>query len=132
MSKYRLIFTSIFILFVGLFALATPALAVNPVDQVCKTKTLNGGKPAVCEASNGNRSTIFGSNGVFTKIAQVLVYFAGAISVIMLTIGGFRYTTSQGNPSDLESAKNTIIYALVGLIVAIFAQGIVSFVLSKF
>ena len=50
----------------------------------------------------------------------------------MIIIGGFRYVTSQGDQTQMQSAKNTILYAVIGLIVAIAAYAIVSFVVTQF
>ena len=60
------------------------------------------------------------------------LWFLAAISVIMIIIGGFRYATSQGDQTQMQSAKNTILYAVIGLIVAIAAYAIVSFVVTQF
>ncbi len=65
-------------------------------------------------------------------IVNVLLFILGAIAVIMIIIGGIRYTTSNGDASGIKSAKDTILYAVVGLVVAILAYAIVNFVLSAF
>ena len=64
------------------------------------------------------------------NIVNLLIYVTGAIAVIMIVIGGIRYTTSNGDQGQLTSAKNTILYAVVGLVVAVMAYTIVNFVLS--
>jgi hypothetical protein len=56
----------------------------------------------------------------------------GAVAVIMIVIGGIKYTISQGDSSALTSAKNTILYSVIGLVVAIFATAIIGFVSSYF
>lgn len=66
------------------------------------------------------------------NIVNVLLYILGAIAVIMIVIGGIKYTTSNGDSAAVTSAKNTILYAVIGLIVAILAFAIVNFVLSAF
>lgn len=69
-----------------------------------------------------------------TKISSILsIVFAtlGAISVIMVIIGGIKYAGSQGDPAGTAKAKNTIIYAIVGVLVAIFAVTIVQFAVGK-
>lgn len=71
-------------------------------------------------------------NGLIKTIVNLLLFVLGAISVIMIIIGGFKYTTSQGDSSSLSSAKNTILYAVVGLVVAIMAYSIVNFVIGQF
>ena len=69
--------------------------------------------------------------GVMGSIANVLIFLVGAVSVIMVIIGGLRYVISMGRPKQVEQAKNTILYAVVGVIVAISSYAIVNFVLSS-
>jgi hypothetical protein len=54
-----------------------------------------------------------------------------ALAVFMILLGGFRYIESQGDPQGVSKAKSTIVYALVGLILAVSAEGIVAFVLGR-
>jgi hypothetical protein len=75
---------------------------------------------------------LFGDAGVFSKISSVLLFIVGAIAVIMIVIGGLRYVISGGDASQVQSAKNTILYALVGIIVAILAYAAVNFVVNSF
>jgi len=63
-------------------------------------------------------------------IINVLSVFGGAIAVVMIIIGGFRYITSSGSPEATKGARNTIVYALVGLIIIATAQIIVHFVIN--
>jgi uncharacterized membrane protein YidH (DUF202 family) len=64
-------------------------------------------------------------------ILSIVFILIGAISVLMFTIGGFRYITAQGDPQQLSKAKQTIIYAIVGVVVSVMAVTIVTFVLGK-
>lgn len=73
-----------------------------------------------------------GSDGIFTTITNVLLFIIGAVSVIMLIIGGIRYTVSGGDQTAVTSAKNTILYAIIGIVVALLAYAVVNFVLSSF
>jgi predicted small integral membrane protein len=66
--------------------------------------------------------------GVFQNIADVLIYIVGAVAVIMLIIGGLRYVISQGDAAAVKQAKDTILYGIIGVVVAILAYAIVSFV----
>lgn len=61
-------------------------------------------------------------------ILNIVFGIAGAIALLMVTVGGLRYVLSHGDPGQIAAAKNTIIYALVGLVVCIAAIGIVNFV----
>lgn len=85
----------------------------------------------VDEASGGGGSTA-DVEDIIELIVKVLLYIIGAVSVIMIIIGGIKYTVSNGDSSAVTSAKNTILYSVIGLLVAIFAYAIVSFVVSKF
>lgn len=84
-----------------------------------------------CGNTGGGQATsLFGSGGIFTTVINVLLFIIGAISVIMLIVGGIRYTTSAGNSTAVTGAKNTIMYAIIGLIIAFLAYAIVNWVLS--
>ena len=63
---------------------------------------------------------------------DIAIYAAGALSVIFVIVGGFRYVISGGNPGDVVRAKATITYALVGLFVSILAVTIVNYVATLF
>lgn len=110
--------------FVAPIALPVTASAA-PVDDACKGLTATGG--GSCSKDAGNL--------VFTKqiqtIINILSILVGAVSVIMIIIGGFRYVISNGDSNGLSGAKNTILYAIVGLVIVIFAQSIVRFVLTN-
>lgn len=69
---------------------------------------------------------------IVSTVVKVLLFIIGAVSVIMIILGGIRYTISQGDSSSVTAAKNTILYAVIGLLVAIFAYAIVSFVVDQF
>lgn len=86
------------------------------------------------DAARGTDQTadLFGSTGIFRTITNVLLFVLGAISVIMIIIGGLRYVISGGNATAVTAAKNTILYAIVGVIVALLAYAIINFVLNSF
>jgi len=87
---------------------------------------------ADCAKGEDQQTDLFGPTGVFKTITNVLLYIIGAISVIMLIIGGIRYVVSGGDSSAVTSAKNTILYAIVGIVVAILAYALVNFVVGSF
>lgn len=70
-------------------------------------------------------------NRVITQIINLFSLVVGVVSVIMIIFGGLRYITSGGDSTNVNSAKNTILYAVIGLIVVALAQVIVKFVLGK-
>ena len=73
---------------------------------------------------------LFGDTGVISQVSSVLLFIVGIVAVIMIVVGGFRYIISGGDASQVQAAKNTILYALVGIIIAILAYAIVNFVMG--
>ena len=66
-----------------------------------------------------------------TNLVNILLFLAGAVAVIVIIIGGIRYVMSSGDAGQVQSAKNTILYAVIGLIVVIMAYAIVNFVVTN-
>ena len=115
---------SIFLL--GVFMVGTATAQQDPSKSVCE----NNAGSSVCVGSQ-NKDPLFGPNGVLTKVIQILVMICGVASIFMVIIGGFKYVTSTGDPAKVNSAKDTILYAVIGLVITIIAQGIVVFVLKR-
>ncbi|MDO4712982.1 MAG: pilin [Candidatus Saccharibacteria bacterium] len=67
---------------------------------------------------------------IFKNIINLLLLALGAIAVIMIVVGGIQYTTSGGDSNKVTSAKNTILYSAVGVVVALLAYTIVNFVFN--
>ena len=80
--------------------------------------------------ADGMPADLIGPNGVFTQITNTVLYVVGIISVIMLIYGGLRYVISGGDSKKVTDAKNTILYAIIGLIISILAFAIVNFVIN--
>ncbi len=83
------------------------------------------------DKAGGKSSNTADPKEIIQTIVRILLFLIGAVSVIMIIIGGFRYVISQGDSGAVTSAKNTILYAVIGLIVAIFAWAIVDFVVDN-
>lgn len=77
------------------------------------------------------RSSTDKLNDLIASIVNIFSVIVGVIAVIMIIFGGFKYITSGGDSGKISSAKTTIIYAIVGLIIVALAQVIVRFVLNK-
>jgi uncharacterized membrane protein len=107
------------------------SILVVPMLTLAVNFALQVGR-ANCAKGKGTQTNLFGSGGVFSTITNVLLFLIGAVSVIMLIIGGIRYTISGGDSSAVTAAKNTILYAIVGIVVALLAYAIVNFVLGSF
>jgi lysylphosphatidylglycerol synthetase-like protein (DUF2156 family) len=78
----------------------------------------------------GQPETIFGANGIFTTVTNFLLFIVGTLSVLMIVVGGIRYITSAGKDASVTKAKNTVLYAIIGLIVALLAYAAIDFVLN--
>ena len=115
--------------FAGLLLVPVLALGVTVIAGSGDVSAqINNGLNAANPGTGPTNLT--GTDGVFTTVVNVLLFVIGAISVIMLIYGGIRYTTSGGNANSVTAAKNTIMYAIIGLIVAIFAYAIVNWVVG--
>ena len=106
-------------LFAGRVMATDAATSSNPAQEGANTAK-----------AAGMPSELVGVNGVFTKITNTVLYAVGIISVIMLIYGGLRYVISGGDSKKVTDAKNTIMYAIIGLIISILAYAIVNFVIN--
>ena len=122
------------LLIVPVLALGVSAVTtvMQPIDSYAQGA--EGGLAGGAESAKGDdqQENLFGTGGLFQTITNVLLFVIGAISVIMLIIGGIRYVVSGGDSSAVTSAKNTILYAVIGIVVAILAYAMVNFVITSF
>ena len=99
---------------------------------VCSGNDLSIKGGVDCAQGNDQPAELFsGENSIFRRITNILLFLVGAISVIMLIIGGIRYVISGGDQNQVTSAKNTILYAIVGIVVAFLAYAAVNFVTTQ-
>ncbi len=114
----------------GVLAIAGIGMALVPAGSVWAANKVGGMNNGINAATtndmqNGNVTSIV------KTISDVFMYAVGAVSVIMIIYGGFQYVTSSGDQTKVTKAKNTILYGLVGLAIAILARAIVGFVLDN-
>lgn len=114
--------------------MAAPAFAQDAQQQInnglCAGSNLQFTEdPGQCNVSTTDATTKI--NNLIHTIVNFLSAIVGIVAVIMIIVGGFRYITSGGNDTSVTSAKNTILYAIIGLVVVALAQLIVRFTLSK-
>lgn len=98
-------------------------------DTFAQTSQIQDGINSISDSNTGNPSDLMTS---VRRIINVFLFLIGAVSVIMIIFGGFKYVTSSGESSAVSSAKNTILYAVVGLVIALSAYGIADFVIGAF
>jgi hypothetical protein len=103
--------------------------ATNMPSQCVKSECKDVQAAQIEACQNGDGRDL---NAVFKTIVNTALYIIGALGVLMLIYGGIRYTTSAGNSKAVEGAKSTIMYAIIGIIVALLAYAIVNFVLNIF
>lgn len=101
-------------------------LAPNPVsaDAIDEACVASPNSP-ICQDSAD-------VNDIIMIVVNVLLFVIGLISVIMIIIGGIMYSTSAGDSGAITKAKNTILYAVIGLVVALLAFAIVNWVVGQF
>lgn len=130
MKKHYLALATIFCLTFSILTFVNPqALAFDPFLETCSTGT---DEAAICEDSASQTES--GNNPLVVtlgNIARVVAFFVGAISVIMIIYGGFRYITSGGDSSALTNARRIITFAVVGLIIAILAFPITEIIVNN-
>jgi hypothetical protein len=111
---------------------AVGAQAGNTLDpncggiKDCLTTGTNTTDPNGATGNAGDRV-----NNIIKTVINIFSLIVGIVAVIMIIIGGLKYITSGGDSGNVTGAKNTILYAIVGLIVVALAQIIVKFVLEK-
>jgi hypothetical protein len=115
-------------------ALSQPVFAAaaspNPLTETCKAP--GAADTALCKSNpTGANNPVGGSTGIIPKIINVVLVAAGVAGVIAILIGGFEYAMSNGDSSKINTAKSTILYAVIGLIVAITAEVILKFVVKR-
>lgn len=122
----------------NIIRVALPSILVASLSLVVMAAPLvhgfDGTVQSGADSARGSDQTseLFGNSGIFRTITNVLLFILGAVSVIMIIIGGLRYVISGGNATAVTAAKNTILYAIVGVIVALLAYAIINFVLGSF
>lgn len=102
----------------------TPVAAQNQ-DLACEGVGLATGMTNGCSGSETAEGTI---GGIIQQVVRILILITGAVAIIMVVWGGFRYIISGGDSNAAAAAKKTIIFALVGLVIVIFAQIIITVV----
>jgi hypothetical protein len=104
------------------------AVATTLLPGVALADVSTGAKDA---KPTGAPSDLFSATGVFHTLANILIFITGAIAVLVVIFGGLTYVTSTGDAARVKRAKDTILYGIVGVVIAILAYAIVAFVVSS-
>ena len=114
-------------------AALVPAVAsaqANINDCLSQGSDLTTGDGTGCTAGDTATGTTK-IQEIVTLVVNIFSIVVGIVAVIMIVVGGFKYITSGGDSGNITSAKNTIVYAVIGLVIVALAQFIVKFVLNK-
>jgi len=117
-------------LFAALLTPLVPAVVhAQTKGDICRGVGLTGGNPddPTCAAPADSQTV----EGIIETVINILSLIVGVVAVIMIIVGGLKYITSGGDSGNVSGAKNTILYAIIGLVVVALAQVIVRFVLEK-
>jgi hypothetical protein len=110
---------------------AQPAFAINVLGNNGSACNNGAAKPAFCkDNASGGSNPIYGKTGILTAIINIMAKIVGLVSVIIIVISGIRMIMSQDANASAQ-ARRGVISAVVGLVIALMAQALVSFVLSK-
>lgn len=135
MSNMKFKVVAVIVSLFGLLMLAGPVFAQSVQQEInnglCSGSNLqiptgssSGSCSGVGQASNSLEKFV-------KKVVNLLSAVIGVVAVIMIMVGGFRYVTSGGSDSSVTSAKNTILYAIIGLIIVALSQVLVHFTIKN-
>lgn len=113
---------------IGMSALfASPIQAQESIRDSVANRTCDFTNEDTCAGDQDTEETLSNAAEAIINILSIVV---AAAAVIFIIIGGVKYVTSNGNQEKVTSAKNTILYAVIGLVIVIFAQTILNFVVG--
>lgn len=115
----------------AVICLAMVFTAVSPVSLPVyadsRDEAQNGAK--LVDGGGGSNQNL---PDIITTIINVMLFIAAALAVIMIIYGGIRYITAHGDEKQVKVAKDTIVYSVAGLIIAILAYALVTFIFDRF
>jgi hypothetical protein len=128
MKNLLVLFISAFTVIGLQFTAPNLVSAATSKDAVCEGIAIGGG-------TTGTKCDPAAATEVSERIKRAIQIFqviVGLIAVFYLIYGGLKFITAGGDPGGVKSARNTIIYAAIGLIIVLIAQFIVQFVINRF
>ena len=129
MNKIKYIILTLSVI-LGFCFVASPSYAADPppsvIDKACAGKAST---TAICLNKDGADTKV---TSFIQTLVNVLLFILGAVCVVVIVLSGFFYATSGGDSALIAKAKNTLLYAVIGLIVAILAYALVGWVISAF
>lgn len=114
--------------------ISTSTSAVELNQAVCGDDVDPDKRPDICadlDPVDKDVNPLYGPEGVLTRAVNALSLVIGVVAIIIIILAGIKMTMSTGDAGKVKSARDQIIYACVGLVVAVLAQAIVRFVLNR-
>lgn len=129
----RQILSSILVLSFCLLAvpMSVQAKDILGPSAECSNGTAGTGSSAVCTDDSNTSAANDPIVSKLRNIARIIAFIAGAAAIILILVGSLQYVTSNGDSNKIKSARDTVIYALIGLVVIVLAATIIEFVLNK-
>lgn len=130
------IFTSKFLVF---FAIMTSCLVVfsvvaqaqfNPLESSCD-EVVRGQTSAVCEEARNTTDPVGGTDGIITRVANIIALVGAIAAVIVIIIAGITMMLSGGDSAKIQSSRNAIIYASIGIVVIVVSRSLVIFIINQ-
>lgn len=133
MTASLLILALVAVFATGLAVSTTPASRVIAQQDVLEKACSANSDAVACQdrSQAQSESAFFGDSGLFTNVARIISIIAGVIAVFMIVTGAFKFITASGDSSKIQSARSSIIYGIVGILVAAAAQAIIVFALNR-
>ena len=125
-NKLRLFVCAMLACF-GLLASTSYAFTIN--QDICKTDP-QAAQSTYCKQKQGD-NTLYGPDGILTKVVNIISLVAGLVAVVSIIIGGLMYVLASGDSAQVNKAKNAILYAVIGIAVTVLSQAVVKFVLVR-
>lgn len=122
--KKIIVQSTISILLAGFMLLPATAAALDVIPSGSCAKN-----NPICGAASGGQGAL---SDQVRNITNALLFILGVVAVIAIIIGGIMFAVSAGDPGKAKTAKDTVLYAVVGLVVALLAGAIVNFVVTNF
>jgi hypothetical protein len=126
MKRIKLFVATLAVAMFG-FAAFAPAVSVGAIDDPLASACSSGTADTVC--NNRNKQDV---NSLIGVLVNTLLFVVGTLSVIMIIVSGIFYVTSTGDAGKVAKAKNTLMYAIVGLVIALIAFVLVNWVFRLF
>lgn len=101
--------------------------------ELCKSAdSTNNYDPATGKCTNPGRPELAGgTNSYLSTFVNLLLFIAGAVAVIVIIVGGIRYITSTGDAMRIKQAKDTVLYGIIGLVIALISYAIVNTLINQ-